>query len=858
MEPLENGLGADNTQPSTEQNASTETNTQQPEMASSEEFSVEDASEVTVNEVDGEETIAQTPSDSQPAHTESLSERLKSLLDEPSPSSEASLMPSQEAAPLREEETVQTDEPQAISNPSESSNEASLEGAHKEVVVHKVGGEVNTTEDQVNEPLHEVQEVQEEAAVTESASEQTSPVVDDKIEDEADAIEATKEVEPLPSYDTFSVEELIAAATQLSADDAPANAGKRMSEIKRAFYAKQPQEEPATTSTEETEVEEGAEATATTVEKSSDVLAFEAAVSTFDEAREKQRVEQDKLRGDSLKRKTEIIARMRELAQQDESKAVFDEFGKLQTEWRELGPVPKEKSKELWDTYNILRDKFYDNVRINKELRDLDHKKNLQVKIELCEKAEALMQETNVQKAVIGARELMDAWKEAGPVPAEKREEVWDRFLHARNMIYDRLREENARLDEERGTNLERKRALIEKAKEIAAEIPTAMRAWQAKSDELAALMEDWKKTGFAPREINEQVWEEFRGVLNGFFKARTEAVKEHRAGQQENTDRKVDLCVQAEALKDSTDWKTATEQFKRLQEEWKSSGTVPGKQGEKLWKRFRTACDAFFQNRNAFYKSRDGEQEDNLKLKRDLIAKVEAYVIEDGQLAFEELQAIQREYMDVGFVPIKLRDELNNRFRGRMNELFEELRSKHSVRGNRDNSYSTSRREPNRPDRGSRPQGERAPQVSKPELTALAKINKINQEITLLENNIEFFANSKNAATLRAEVQRRIDGYKTDLGVAEKELEVIRAKANEPEATPVEETIATAANEAAETTTQPASESETIEPQASAESTDPTESKADEQPASTSDKEPALEESAPSDTTEATEAKEA
>lgn len=789
MEPLENGLGADNTQPNTEPTAS---NQEQPQT----------------NE---EQTPSEATSPNSP--NKSLADRLKSLLDEPTPSSGAN--PSQDPEPVSESENAESpdsNESEAIhqmeaEEPSDLS--ADLAPALDEPVL-----EAASTEEP-SAPAAEPTIAEESTSAHEVAETTAAMPTTDKLEEvivhgEDEPTEAaTKEAEPLPAYDTFSVEELIAAATQLSGEDAPSNSGKRMSEIKRAFYDKQPKTEAPAASTEATEGESAEEAdnqTAVTAEKSADVLAFEAAVSAYDEAREKQRLEQDKLRGDSLKRKTEIIARMRELAQQDESKAVFDEFGKLQTEWRELGPVPKEKSKELWETYNILRDKFYDNVRINKELRDLDHKKNLQVKIELCEKAEALMQETNVQKAVIGARELMDAWKEAGPVPAEKREEVWDRFLHARNMIYDRLREENARLDEERGTNLERKQALIEKAKEIASEIPTAMRAWQAKSDELAALMEDWKKTGFAPREINEQVWEEFRGVLNGFFKARTEAVKEHRAGQQENTDRKVDLCVQAEALKDSTDWKTATEQFKRLQEEWKSSGTVPGKQGEKLWKRFRTACDAFFQNRNAFYKSRDGEQEDNLKLKRDLITRVEAYVIEDGQVAFEELQAIQREYMDVGFVPIKLRDELNNRFRGRMNELFEELRSNHSVRGNRDNSYSTSRREPSRPDRGGRPQGERAPQVSKPELTALAKINKINQEITLLENNIEFFANSKNAATLRAEVQRRIDGYKADLGVAEKELEVIRAKANEPEA-PAAEASAASTSEAVETSGTPTAE---------------------------------------------------
>jgi Domain of Unknown Function (DUF349) len=322
--------------------------------------------------------------------------------------------------------------------------------------------------------------------------------------------------------------------------------------------------------------------------------------------------------------------------------------------------------------------------------------------------------------------------------------------------------------------------------------------------------------------------------VLNGFFKARTEAIKEHRAGQQENQDRKLDLCVQAEALKDSTDWKNATDQFKRLQEEWKTSGNVPGKQGEKLWKRFRSACDEFFQNRNAFYKSRDGEQEDNLKLKRDLIARVESYVIEDGQVAFEELQAIQREYMDVGFVPIKLRDELNNRFRSRMNELFEELRSKHSVRGNRETSYSTSRREPNRPDRGGDRggrTGERAPQASKAELSAIAKINKINQEITLLENNIEFFANSKNASTLRAEVEKRIDSYKADLQSAEKELEAIRAKANEPAPTAP----------AAESLAQPQASSEAVEPtaqtpQAEAASSSPEEQKSDAEDSTTSE----------------------
>ena len=452
----------------------------------------------------------------------------------------------------------------------------------------------------------------------------------------------------------------------------------------------------------------------------------------------------------NLKKKLEIIEEIKTLVNRKESiNKTFLEFKELQQKWREIGVVPQANMKDLWENYHHHVENFYDYIKINKELRDLDLKKNLEEKINLCEKAEALILEPSVLKSFNNLQKYHDLWREIGPVPRDKKEELWERFKAATTQINKKHQDffENRKSSQKK--NLEAKTALCEKVEEILASNIDSHKDWEEKSKELVELQKYWRTIGFAPKKENTTVYERFRKACDSFFDQKREFYTKNKEEQTNNLQLKIDLCVQAEALKESTDWKKTTEEFINIQKKWKEIGPVPRKQSDIIWKRFRAACDAFFKQKSEFFSSKDSEQAENLKQKNELIDAVVNFVSEgNDEKDFEHLRDFQRKWTEIGHVPIQEKDSIQKRFRDAINVQFDKLRVADKDRTlvkfkNKMTDWKTSSKGQNKM------YAERDKYVT--------KLKHIESDLITLKNNIGFFSNSKNAEALIKDVERKI-----------------------------------------------------------------------------------------------------
>ncbi len=459
-----------------------------------------------------------------------------------------------------------------------------------------------------------------------------------------------------------------------------------------------------------------------------------------------ERIEKEKQ--DNLKAKYEIIEQIKELTTKQETlDKTFQEFRELQKKWREIGLVPQNEVKVLWETYHHYTNKFYDFVKINKELRDLDLRKNLEFKLELCEKAEELLLEESIVKAFRELQKFHAEWREIGPVPNEKKDEIWERFKEATTKINKSYQEYFEKIKEEQQNNLRAKTLLCEKAEELAGAEISQHKEWDEKSNELIELQKSWKNYGFAPKKDNNTIYERFRAACDSFFDKKREFYVRYKEEQNNNLQLKTELCLQAESLRESTDWKSTTEIYINLQKEWKTIGPVPRKHSDAVWTRFRAACNYFFDKKSEHFSQVDNEQVYNLKQKESLIEKVQNFVPTDSKEEnLNALKEFQKQWTEIGHVPYKKKDDIQKKFREEINARFEELRSQKSSHKERfvgrDQLSSASR----------------SSQKIKSEREKLAaKLNDTKNEIVLLENNIGFFAKSKNAESLIADVNKKI-----------------------------------------------------------------------------------------------------
>ena len=501
------------------------------------------------------------------------------------------------------------------------------------------------------------------------------------------------------------------------------------------------------------------------------------AYKSFNKRRSEFVLGQEKIRQGNLKLKNDILQQMKTILQKEEdlSKA-FNEFHDLQAKWRSVGPVPPQNVNDLWMTYKLYSDRFYEFIKLNRELQDLEMKKNLEMKLHLCEKAEEMFLESSLNKALLEIQSLQHKWREIGAVPREKRTEVWIRFKAAVDKIYDNKR---TYLDGQRQhfeSNLAGKTALLEKASAIIAEKMEKHTQWQEGLQRLLELQTEWRKIGPTPKENNESIWQQFKSTCDQFFKNKDNYYKAKKQEYATNLQSKTELCNQAEVLKESSDWKATTQELIRLQQEWKKIGPA-GDKNEKIWQRFKVVCDEFFARKTANFAAQDLSQGDNLIKKNELIGLVEKFEMPtDPNEALEQLKAFQRSFTEIGLVPLKEKDGIQNRFRSAIQVHFDTLKSKPEYR----QSYKP---RGERPERSERPERQDRPARSTQQSgggddeqrNLRSKVEKLNSEVQVWENNLGFFANSKNANALKEEYEQKIQQAKDEIGKLKSRMAQLR-----------------------------------------------------------------------------------
>ena len=628
----------------------------------------------------------------------------------------------------------------------------------EETVEEVVEGAVEEAAEEVAE---EAQEVAEEKSVVEEVKEEVK-------EEEKEAVEEAKEA--VVNFGEKTLAELSGLFQELTESADRMKRSKEAEAIKSAFYKRLSREkaeagEDATVDEPDADtVEEIAATEPLTSAPVSPFAAIEAGFKSLYNTYKKERAEYnrqlDAEREGNLVKKQAIIEDLKALVdEQGDMKDAFPKFREIQNRWRETGPVPQQNFRDVNDTYQLYVEKFYDLVQINRELRDLDFRKNLEAKTEFCEQAEALAESEDVVGAFKELQKLHEQWKEFGPVAKEFRDSIWERFRAATAVINKKYQAHFEGLKEQHAANLEAKTALCEKVEAIAAQEITSSNQWNALSKEIEGIQAEWRKIGFATRKDNQKVYDRFRAACDQFFSRKREYYNEFKDSMNDNMAKKLALIEQAEALKGSTDWKKTSDALIELQRQWKEIGAVPRKKSEQLWKRFRAACDAFFNERD-----KQGKPENdfygNLKAKRALIEEIEAYVPADAEADAEAARGFAERWSAIGFVPFKEKEAVGAAYKAAMQAKFPEW-----GRGGRREGGRGPVREP----RGNRPLTE------KDKLTL--KYNQLQQDIQTYENNIGFFGLSKGAEQLKAQMQQRIDAAKEDLKKLEAEIRELVAK---------------------------------------------------------------------------------
>ena len=494
---------------------------------------------------------------------------------------------------------------------------------------------------------------------------------------------------------------------------------------------------------------------------------FKAAFNIYkaNKAKYNEILEQQKV--DNHKQKLQILDELKQLIDSEETlKKTYDDFSALQERWKAIGQVPAAEISNIWNSYHFLVEKFFNKVKINRELRDLDLKKNLEAKIALCEKAEELLLEKSLTKSFKLLQKYHDEWKEIGPVPQDKKDEVWERFKNTTDKINQIRREHYAKIEEEQKANYDAKVAICEKIEEIVNEAATTINAYQKKSNEVNELFKLWKQVGPIHKKQSEEIWNRFKTSMNGFFESKKEFFSKLKVQQMENYNRKLQICVEVENLKDSTEWKKTTDYIKKLQEEWKAIGPVPKRHSDKVWKRFRSACDEFFKNKAEHFSGIKGEEEGNLKSKQEIIERIKAYELQkDRNQNMEAIRGFQREWMTIGHVPMKVKDAIQNEYRSLIDGLFDKMRinDNEATTAEYRNIVSGMKEDPDSRDK-----------VRRERTNLQNRIQKLRDEIATLENNIGFFANSKQSEILKAEYEKKIQKIKNDVKVLEAKIKIL------------------------------------------------------------------------------------
>lgn len=472
-------------------------------------------------------------------------------------------------------------------------------------------------------------------------------------------------------------------------------------------------------------------------------------------------------REENLKIKLGIIEELKALVQKEETlDKTYQEFRDLQERWRNTGLVPQAQANGLLETYHHHVENFFNYVKINRELRDLDLKRNLDAKLALCEEAEKLLEANDIANSFKQLQLLHARWKEIGPIPKDQKEEVWERFKSATNQINEKHHKFFESLKQEQENNLKIKEEICDKASALAEGDYKSYGEWETATKAILDLQEEWKHSGTVVQKERNRIFKKFRTFCDAFFNRKREFYKKLNEEQEKNLQLKIALCEKVEAIKDSTEWKTTTDKIISYQKEWKKIGPVPKKYSNKIWARFRSACDVFFENKHTFFKDIDSTQEKNLDLKKALIEEVKQFTLSgNNEEDINKLKAFQVRWSEIGFVPIKAKDTIQEEFRNAINSWFDKLNLDEF-----DRNLERFRAKLSTLDSG----GNKEYKIINEREKLVAKIRQLETDINTWENNIGFITKSNKSQGLINELEARIEKTKQRLILLQEKLKAL------------------------------------------------------------------------------------
>ena len=488
---------------------------------------------------------------------------------------------------------------------------------------------------------------------------------------------------------------------------------------------------------------------------------FKEIMSSIKEKRNALKTEEEQEKQDNLEKKQAILERMKELAENpDEANKAYNEFKQLQADWKEIKNIPAANINELWKSYQLYSEKFYDIIKLNNEFREYDFKKNLELKLHLCEAAEKLAEEEDVISAFHQLQKLHQEYRETGPVAKEQREEVWNRFKAASSVVNRRHQQHFEEIKEKEQRNLDEKTVICEIVEAMEYDKMTTFQHWHDKTEEILALQAKWKTIGYAPQKLNTKIFERFRAACDEFFKRKTEYFKSLKSGMNENLEKKRALCEQAETLKDSTDWKATSETLTKLQKDWKKIGPVSKKYSEPIWKRFVSACDYFFEQKAKATSSQKSVEHENLDKKKAIIDQLEEINKEETSIDETVIRNLMKEWNGIGHVPFKDKDKVYKQYRSVVDELFDKLNLSASEKKLNSFKTSISGKENN---------------LYREREKLVRTYENLKAEIKTYENNLGFLTSaSKKGNSLVNEMNRKVEKLKADLELISKKIAVI------------------------------------------------------------------------------------
>lgn len=597
-------------------------------------------------------------------------------------------------------------------------------------------------------------------------------VTNQSVEEEAKEQSETSTETSVAKQVSLTKDEIIEKLKNLTAQtEIPSRA--EVESLKQAFYKLRSaaiEEQKA----EFVEAGNDAEAFVPAPDPSEDVL--KTFLSELKEKRASQAAAEESLKEENYNKKLQIIESIKHLTESsDDFNKLYKEFKDLQQGWNDITLVPQSKEKDLWKSYQIYTEKFYDLIKINNEFRDYDFKKNLELKNAICESVEKLIDDTDSVSAFHQLQNFHQQWREIGPVARELREEIWTRFKNASTAINKKYQTHFESLKGREEENLVEKTAICDALKNIDYSTLASFKEWDEKSKEVIELQAKWKTIGFVPKKVNNQIFEEFRSLCDAFFEKKSEFFKGVRGEMDENLDKKRALTEQAKALKDSTDWKSTTDKLIAIQKEWKTIGPVPRKYSDAIWKEFVTACDYFFEQKKKNESSQKSEELDNLTAKKEIIEKIKNV---DQSLDPSELIAKVRELADewhkIGFVPFKEKDKIYKEFHQAVDAHYDRLKVDKTER--RFESFKSNIKDISKQDNPKRA-------LYRERDHLMHQYNKVKSDLQTYENNMNFLSiSSKGASGLLKDVNNKIEKLKEEMELLVKKIEALDENLNELE----------------------------------------------------------------------------